>query len=389
VSKRRAIILSVTVEGLSQAETARRFEVSEAWVSVLMTRYRNEAEAAFEPRSRRPKRSPAKLDEPTIKLIIRLRDELAGQGLDAGPETIRWHLQHRHKVTVSASTIRRYLIAAGRVTPEPRKRPRSSFIRFEADLPNELWQTDMCHWAIAGGQDFEILSWVDDHSRYALSVTAHARVNGRVVVEQFGQAAETHGFPAAVLSDNAMYFTTRFSGGRGGRNGLETLLASLGIEQRHSRPNHPTTCGKVERFQLTLKKWLTAQPPASNLTELQTQLDTFTRIYNQQRPHQALGRSTPAVIYDRLPKTGPTGSDAGVHYRLRRDRVDPTGKITVRHAGRLFHIGIGRAHTGTPVIALIDDLDIRIINTQTGELLRRLTLDTTRNYQPQPKQEKP
>ena len=375
------------MEGRSQAETARMFEVSEAWVSILVARYRAEGDTAFEPRSRRPKTSPTKTPAGVVDKIIELRDALADGGLDAGAETIRWHLQHHHHTTVSVSTIRRYLIAAGRIKPQPRKRPKSSFIRFEADLPNEMWQTDMCHIPITGG-DAEVLSWIDDHSRYALHLSAHKRVTGTVVATAFTKAAAQHGFPAAVLSDNAMYFTTRFAGGRGGRNQLETLLVTLGIEQKHSRPNRPTTCGKVERFQQTLKRWLSAQPTAADLTELQSHLDDFSDTYNNHRPHRALDRATPAHAYQRLPKTGPQGSTAGTHHRLRRDRVDPTGKITLRHAGTLYKIGIGRAHKHQPVIALIDNLDIRIINATTGEVLRHLTLDTTRRYQPQHK-EKP
>lgn len=387
MSKQRSIILSVVVEGRSQAETARLFEVSEAWVSILMARYRLEGEAAFEPRSRRPKTSPTKTPADVVAKIIELRDSLTSQGLDAGPETIRWHLNEHHDLVVSVSTIRRYLIAAGRINPEPRKRPRSSFIRFQAELPNEMWQTDMCHVPTKSGES-EILSWVDDHSRYALDLSARHRVTAAIVAETFTKAAAQHGFPASVLSDNAMYFTTRFAGGRGGRNQLETLLVGLGIEQKHSRPGRPTTCGKVERFQQTLKRWLQAQPLPADLGELQGLLDDFADIYNHHRPHRSLNRATPAVTYTRLPKTGPAGSGAGTHHRLRRDRVDPTGKITIRHAGTLYKIGIGRAHKHQPVIALIDDLDIRIIHTNTGELLRQLTLDTTRRYQPQHK-EKP
>jgi len=383
MSKTRSIILSVVLEGRSQAETARLYEVSQAWVSILVRRYRNEGVSAFEARSRRPKTSPTKVNEPTVQAIIELRQTLSSQGLDAGAETIRWHLEQQGLAAPSISTIRRYLNTAGLITPEPKKRPKSSYIRFEADLPNETWQTDMCHWRLNNGTDTEILSWIDDHSRYALSVTAHRRVNAPIVVETFKQASEINGYPASVLSDNGMYFTARFArGGRSGPNHIQTVLANLGIEQKHSRPNHPTTCGKVERFQQTLKKWLRAQPRTNRRHELQQQLDTFTHIYNHQRPHRSLGRTTPAIAYNRLPKTHPS-TDPRTEHRLRRDRIDTTGKITIRHKGHLYKIGIGRAHKHQPVIALIDNLHIRIINTQTGELLRDLTLDTTRTYQPQ------
>jgi hypothetical protein len=245
-----------------------------------------------------------------------------------------------------------------------------------------MWQTDACTWHLRAGVSVEILSWLDDHSRYAISVTAHPTVNSDWVIATFDDACNHNGFPASVLSDNAMYYTARFArGGNSGPGRFETHLVSLGIEQKHSGPNKPTTCGKVERFQQTLKKWLRNQPRAGTLAELQTQLDTFTRIYNFERPHSSLGRITPALAYNRLPRATPTSVDAP--YRIRRDRVDQAGGITIRHNGTMHRIGIGRAHKHQPVLALIHGLDIRIIHRDTGELLRQLTLDPTRRYQPQ------
>ncbi len=381
MSKRRAVILAVVLECRTQAEVARAYEVSEATVSRWVTRYRTDGDAAFESRSRRPLRSPTATSSEVIALIVNLRLELTAKGLDAGPVTIGWHLQTHHHMTVSVSTIRRHLVAAGLVTPSPNKKPKSAYIRFEADLPNETWQSDFTHWRLAAGTDIEILSWLDDHARYALSVTAHQRVNGRAVVDTFVAAGTNHGFPASVLTDNGLVFTTRFAGSRKGRNGFETELARLGITQKNSRPNHPTTCGKIERFQQTLKQWLRAQPQARTLSDLQHQLDRFTHTYNHDRPHTSLRRRTPAVAYNLLPKTGPAGTTAS-HHRIRYDRVDKTGTVTLRHNNRLHHIGIGRDHTNTAVVMLIHDLDIRVVNTTTGELLRHLTLDPTRDYQP-------
>jgi transposase InsO family protein len=383
VSKQRAVILAVVVEGLTQAEAARRYEVSDATVSRLVARYRTDGDAAFEPRSRRPHRSPTRIDAGIVELVVNLRKELVDAGLDAGPLTIAWHLHQRHDLSVSAATIRRRLLEFGFITPNPKKRPKSSYIRFAAEVPNECWQSDFCHWPLADGTDTEILTWLDDHARYALSITAQRRVTGPAVATTFREAAAQHGFPASVLTDNAMVYTTRFAGGRGGRNHLETLLAELGIEQKHSRPNHPTTCGKVERFQQTTQRWLAAQDPAHTITELQALLDTWQHIYNNQRPHSSLRRRPPAVAYGLLPKATPRGASVGVHHRVRHDRIDTTGAVSLRRAGRLHHIGIGRAHAGTTVLMLIDDLDIRVIDTTTGQLLRHLTLDPTRNYQPQ------
>jgi hypothetical protein len=141
-----------------------------------------------------------------------------------------------------------------------------------------------------------------------------------------------------------------------GQVAFEKLLAGLHIELRHSRAYHPQTCGKVERFHQTLKKRLAAHDPATTLTDLQAQLDTFTDIYNHHRPHRAIGRRTPATAFAARPKaTPPAGGPAPVHYRIRRDIVN-NGTVTLRHNSRLHHIGIGKAHTGRRVLLLIDDL---------------------------------
>jgi transposase InsO family protein len=347
-----------------------------------MARWRTEGEAAFEPRSRRPRTSPTVLADEVVQLIVNLRVDLDEQGLDAGPQTIAWHLEEHHGTKVSVSTIRRRLIDAGLIEPQPRKRPKSSYIRFEARVPNECWQSDFTHWRLADGTDTEVLSWLDDHARYALSVTAHRRITGDIVVETFTETAAIEGFPASVLTDNGMVYTSRFAFGRGGRNQLETLLAVLGIDQKLSRPNHPTTCGKVERFQQTLKRWLGAQPRAQTIAELQEQLEKFVVLYNEHRPHRSLDRRTPAIVYNLLPKATPNHNGAGIHYRVRYDRVDADGKVSLRRAGRMHHIGIGRAHKGQRIVLLIADLHIRVINHDTGELLRQLTLDPARGYQP-------
>ncbi|KUH71525.1 transposase, partial [Mycolicibacterium novocastrense] len=280
MSKARLVITAVLVEGRSQSQVARDYGVSQSWISRLVRRYTLEGEAAFQPRSKRPKTSPTRLPQATIDLIIELRKQLAGKGLDAGPHTIAWHLHHHHQLRVSTASISRHLHAAGLIDPAPAKRPKSSYIRFAAELPNQCWQADFTHWRLANGTDTEILSWLDDCSRYALSVTAHPRVTGAVVVTAFTKAVHHHGIPYSTLTDNGMVFTTRLAGGKGGRNAFEAELHRLGVHQINSTPNHPTTCGKVERFQQTLKKWLTSAPRATTLTELQTQLDTFVDEYN-------------------------------------------------------------------------------------------------------------
>jgi transposase InsO family protein len=383
MSKRRLVITAV-LTGQSQSEVARTYGVSQGWVSKLMARYRLEGEAAFEPLSRAPASSPGATPAGTAELVLRLRKQLTEAGLDGGADTIGWHLTHQHATTVSRATINRILVRAGAVTPDPSKRPKSSYLRFEADQPNECWQSDFTHYRLADGTDVEIISWLDDHSRYVLHCTAHRPVTAKIVLATFRATVAAHGIPAATLTDNGMVYTVRFATGRGGRTGLEAELRRLHIRQKNSRPNHPTTCGKVERFQQTLKKWLRAQPTQPTTTgQLQALIERFVNDYNHHRPHRSLAHhATPATAYNARPKAAPNTTRPDTHERVLADRIDTDGKLTLRVNGRLHHIGMGRTLARTPVLKLVQDLNVRIIDAATGELLRELTIDPNRDYQP-------
>jgi transposase InsO family protein len=288
-SKARLIITAITLENRTVADVVSDYGVSKSWVYELLARYRDEGETAIEPRSRRPHTSPQATPPAAIELILRLRKDLIDRGLDAGPDTIGWHLTHHHGMTVSRATIARTLTRSGAVTAAPSKRPKSSYLRFEAAMPNETWQSDFTHYRLSTpegrpGNDTEIITWLDDHSRYALHVSAHQRVTAKTVLETFRQTADLHGYPATTLTDNGMVYTVRLAGhGRqGGKNAFEAELRRLDIVQKNSRPSRPTTCGKVERFQQTMKKWLRAQPTQpTTLAELQAMLDAFAEEYNQ------------------------------------------------------------------------------------------------------------
>jgi transposase InsO family protein len=385
MSKARLVITAVVLEGRSQADVARSYGVSKGWVSKLLARYREEGEAAFEPRSRRPTGSPRSTPPGVVAQIVELRKDLVDRGLDAGAATIAWHLSTYQQLAVSVATINRVLSREGLVTPQPRKRPRSSYIRFEAEQPNECWQADFTHSPLTARQgkrrDVEILTFLDDHSRLVLSMTAHHRVTGEIVVRTFREAVQRHGIPASTLTDNGMVFTARFAGGKGGRNGFETELQHLAVHQKNSRPNHPQTCGKVERVQQTLKKWLAARRPPVSIAALQALLDEFVEEYNSSRPHSSLKpKRTPEAAYLARPKATSSGALGDPHRRVRHDRVDDAGKVTLRINGELHGIGIGRRHARTRIILLVQDLDVRVVDATTGELLRELTIDPAKRY---------
>lgn len=382
MSKQKVIVLAVRDQGLTVTAAARRYGVSRRWVHELLKRAAEGGIDAVEPRSKRPLSNPRRTTEAAISRILDLRGELVTAGLDAGPITIAWHLEREGLRPPSTSTIRRILHAAGLITPDPKKRPKTSLHRFEADQPNETWQSDFTHWALADGTDTEILNFLDDHSRYLLACTAFTPVTVTTVVSTFLATAAHYGLPASTLTDNGLVYTTRLAGGRGGRNAFEHQLHTLGITQKNGSPSHPQTQGKIERFHQTLKRWLTGQPRAHTLTDLNEQLEKFRHIYNHERPHRALDRRTPAAAYTATPKAAPAGAKQGDHWRRRIDRVDQFGKLTLRHAGQLRHIGIGRAHARKHVLMLIHDADVTISDATTGEIIRELTIDPKRNYQP-------
>ena len=385
MSKPEVLIQAVVIEGLSYGQVAARYGVSKSLVHRLHHRWLIEGNTAFLPRSSRPSSSPNETPAEVTTRILQLRDQLTSAGLDAGADTILAHLGSDGSPP-SRATIWRILRRADTITPQPQKRPRSSFIRFAAERPNQTWQSDFTHWALTDGRDTEIIGWLDDHSRYLLHLSAHRRVSGTTVTDTFNAAAGEHGFPTSTLTDNGNVYTTKYAGGAGGRgtaNAFETLLALEGITQKNGRPYKPTTQGKIERFWQTLKKYLAAHP-APTIEELQDILDQFRSYYNQTRPHRALNRKTPEYAYTLIPKAEPTTPSDPNLWRVRYDIVDTGGKVSLRYGNRMLHFGVGRRHARTEIIILIHNTNARIIST-TGTVLGNYTIDPTQAYQPQRK----
>ncbi|HXW31575.1 MAG TPA: IS481 family transposase [Acidimicrobiales bacterium] len=382
MDKARFLIETHLRTGRPVGELAKAHGVHRSWLYKLLARYRREGPAGLEPRSKRPKRSPARVATVWDERIVKLRKELLELGMDAGAETIRYHLCKRHRQSVpSSSTIWRVLKARGFVTPQPHKRPKSSWTRFVAEFPNECWQADVTHVEVANGVVFEVLNVIDDHSRLCVASRAFVTVKAPDVVRSLHKSAEKWGYPESFLTDNGLVFSSRSRHGILGH--LELVLLSLGISSKHSRPYHPQTCGKVERFHQTLKKYLAKQEPPVTKKQLQVQLDWFVSYYNEVRPHRAIGRRTPLEIFFARERSYPQGPKIDCSgYKVRTDKVDKTGSVTLRYRGRLHHIGIGRPYAGWRVVMLVAGLDVRVIGLD-GSPLRHLTLDPTKDYQPQ------
>ncbi len=241
------VVNAVLLEGRSVAEVASDQDMSKSWLYELLARYREGGEEALKPLSRQPRRSPTKIAPVIEDEIVTLRKSLTERGFDAGSSTIQYHLAQRrrrsrsHRPVPSVATIWRVLSRRGFVVPQPQKRPRSSWRRFQADLPNECWQADTKHVLISRNRDVEVLNMIDDQSRLLVSSRAFKTTKAVDVVESFHEAAAQYGFPASMLTDNGGIFTAE---ARHGRCVMESELLALGIAYKHSRP---TTRRPAER----------------------------------------------------------------------------------------------------------------------------------------------
>jgi transposase InsO family protein len=373
----RFLVEAVVLGKQSPNRLVREHPISRSWFYELLARYRRDGPAALGPKSHRPSSCPHQVDQAVVDAILVLRAELLAAGLDAGPQTILHHLTARFPSPPSRVTVWRILKRQGLITPEPHKRPKASFVRFEAELPNELWQTDATEWHLADSSKVEILNLIDDHSRLCLASVAVRTVKAADALQTFYSAVEEFGLPARFLSDNAAVFSGK---SRRGRVALESELDRLGVQCVHSTPYHPQTCGKVERFHQTLKLFLARQAPAESIPHLQLQLDAFRNIYNQQRPHRALDGRTPLQAFHARLKASPSLAQPQVDYRIRRDRLDGDGRVTLRYLSRLHHFHVSYKHRRQQVILLVAGAHVRVI-AEDGQLLRELTLDPTRDYQ--------
>ena len=371
------VVDAVLLEGQSIRVVAARFNVSKSWVHKMVSRYRDGGAEALAPTSRAPRTNPRQMSLEVEERIVALRKELDDLGADSGAHTISVHLDARFGTTPSVSAIYRALKRRGFITDEPRKRPKASYVRFEASLPNECWQGDMTHWQLADGTGVEILNFIDDYSRLVVAAEVLVVTKSSDVRRIFKNACATYGTPASVLTDNGAIFN---AAARNGRTGFESDLIAAGVLYKHSRPYHPQTCGKVERWHQTLKKFL-AKHAASTIDDLQRQVDWVVRYYNEVRPHRSRGKITPAAAYAARPPAEPFTLINQPHHRIRHDTVDASGKVSLRYLGALRHLHVGRPFAGTRVRLYIVDAEVRIV-TDDGELLREATLDASRHHQP-------
>ena len=382
-----AVVAFVAEEPVNVSRVCRECGISRKSFYKYVQRCRAEGLAGFEERSRRPHRFPHAVDGDVEDAVVALRKELVDEGHECGATTIQWHLgddarfKARFKGRVpSVATVHRILVRRGFVLPQPEKRPKSSWRRFEAPAPNEWWQIDFIEWVTAADGLVKVFTIVDDHSRVACRSRAVLDATSAEAWTTFCQAAQHWGLPAGVLSDNGLCFSGKL---RGFEVPFEANLRDAGIRPFTGRPYHPQTTGKVERFQQTLKKWLRRQDRRSgrarDLAALQARLDTFCAYYNEQRPHQGIGRVTPLSRWQANPSSKPA-TEPLEHptpsSRAHTVTVSPSGCIDLHKVS----IGVGAEWAGSPATVIVDDNYATVFSGD--HLVRHLKLDHSRPYQP-------
>jgi putative transposase len=257
--------------------------------------------AVLEPRSRRPRSSPSTLTEQVKRQAVAVRAALEASGLDHGPISVHEKMQAMGLTPVpSTASLARIFREAGVARLEPKKKPRSAWRRFVYPAPNACWQLDATEYVLTGGRTCVIFQLIDDHSRYALASHVAWAETAEAAITVVDKAIAAHGVPQRLLTDNGLALNPSR---RGYVGQLVDHVSRLGVEAITGKPYKPTTQGKNERFHQTLFRYLDKQPLAETLTDLQIQVDAFDRIYNTERPHQALpGRVTPATAWEATPK---------------------------------------------------------------------------------------
>lgn len=326
--------------------------------------------------SSRPSRSPTATPASMVALIVATRQELAAAGWDHGARSIAARLRRAGIVDVpQPRTIHRVLCRQGLVTPQPAKRPRSSYRRFEHPRPNACWQLDGKQWRLADASTVCILRLIDDHSRYILGTRVAPNENSHDAWELFSACATRHGPPAMLLSDNSLAFNGRRIAHA--MTAFEARVRALGTQPVTASPHHPQTCGKKERDWQPLHRWLTARAPARSIPELQRLLDTYDVLFNTERPHQALDPDqTPHERYTATAKALPNPHPLPGPVTTTRFTVAPNGHVNL---GRDAVTSIGRSWAATTVTVIRDHHDVVILHGPT--LIARLHIDPTRRYQ--------
>lgn len=362
------------VEQVSVTALCEQLRISRQTFYVYQRRFAAEGLAGLVPRSRAPHHRPRRTPEAMRQQILEVRKRLIEEGWDGGARSIRSTLLRRGADPPSWRTIHRILVRHGRVTPQPDKRPRSSWRRFAAAQPNAVWQIDGMDWQLGDDTGVVILRVLDDCSRKTVGRKVAPTETEAAAWACLQRAMAEHGRPAMLLSDNSLAFNaTR----RHKTLALSERLRQLGVAQVAASPHHPQTCGKTEREHQTLARWLRAQPPATTMADLEAQIAVYDEIYNGQRAHQALGETTtPDQAYTALPKACAADQPLPDKPRATQVKVNTRGCVSVAN----HNIQVGAEWQGVRLTAIRHGLHVALF--WRDQPIHSLALDPGRRYQP-------
>ncbi len=367
-------------DGSPVSEVAIRYGVSRQTIHTWRNRYAQDGIAGLQEASRRPKRTPTRVDAEVEALICELRR----QHPRWGARRVRHELGRRNVDKIpSRATVHRVLSRNGLINAQDQQHKRK-YKRWQREAPMQLWQMDLVGGVfLADGRECKLVTGIDDHSRFIVIAAVVVIPTGRAVVEAFTAAMRRYGVPSEVLTDNGKQFTGRFTRPFPAEVLFERICRENGISQRLTKRRSPTTTGKIERFHKTLREELLDEVTAfDTLDAAQDAIDAWVHSYNHARPHQALDMATPAslfrpsapkpltvppasvleleaepditpVLVDAAPP--PTGSAAAVEWEV---RVPPCGHFTVAGCQQLW---IGPTYSGRTVGVWADDRSIHVI----------------------------
>lgn len=364
----RRLVATVEVDGLNVAAFCREHGISRESFYAIRRRYRLEGEVGLVPRSRAPVRPANRTSDAVEDRVVELRKRLVESGWDGGAASIRDRLVAGGEPAPSESTIWRILSRRGFIVPEPKKAPTRVWRRFEADLANERWQIDATTVRLGSGRPIEVVDVIDDATRVCVASLVTGQTTGTDAWAAITTAGEVWGLPASILSDNGAPFTSVL---------FTTNLTTIGTRPIHSSRSHPQTCGKVERFHQTVKRFLTAHQPIPSPQRLQQLLDHFADHYNHQRPHRALNRATPAAVFADTPKAAPGDLPAGTATSIHHNTVDRNGRVEIPGPAA---ITLGAAYAGATATTIRTGNHAHVFIDH--HLIRSLTIDPTRRNQP-------
>ncbi|MFI5333763.1 MAG: IS481 family transposase [Chlamydiales bacterium] len=328
---RQEFVAQVNAKVRSISQLCRDYKITRKTAYKWIHRFSTDGAIGLYDRSRRPCHMPLRVDKDQVQLILDCRDKYPAWGA----KKLRQILINEGRANLpSLSSFNRILARENRISPEEIEK-RRQFIRFERKNPNELWQMDFKgHFEISEGRCHP-LTVLDDCSRFSISLKACSSENKIVVRRALEEAFHEYGLPLAMTMDNG----SPWKGYPGQRlSDLTVWLMRLGIKISHSRPNHPQTQGKDERFHRTLKEEVLKFHNFRSLIDAQSQFDEWREIYNYIRPHEALEMQCPGQKY-RQSERKYTGYLAPIEYRL-EDTVKKVGDNgEVSFMGHRIYVG--------------------------------------------------